>query len=216
MVEAMRKNNRALIFMTQYIFVLGLIKNKELKTVQSCAQLFSLRTRIVIVLSIYLFRQNGQIVICSPSFSVCKINGGGRRLSIKRKQLQRRIAVYSVEMRWKPPVQLDQEESKRMNKIQPSDAKKNCLSQLCKREMLLRSRFLNSDRATLAAAAKIKPLSAAEGDQAAQVRKLQPQMTVDGEPCLRNDCRTRKRSMKERLNARNTALMEKLKLPLGN
>lgn len=119
-------------------------------------------------------------------------------------------------MRWKPPVQLDQEESKRMNKIQPSDAKKNCLSWLCKREMLLRSRFLNSDRATLAAAAKIKPLSAAEGDQAAQVRKLQPQMTVDGEPCLRNDCRTRKRSMKERLNARNTALMEKLKLPLGN
>lgn len=89
----------------------------------------------------------------------------------------------------KRAVQLDQEESKRMNKIQPSDAKTNCLSWDCKREMLLRSRFLNSNRAANAAAAKIKPLSAAEGDEAAQVRKLQPQMTVDEEPCLRNDCR---------------------------
>lgn len=68
----------------------------------------------------------------------------------------------------KRAVQLDQEESKRMNKIQPSDAKTNCLSWDCKREMLLRSRFLNSDRAALAAAAKIKPLIAAEGDEAAQ------------------------------------------------
>lgn len=59
----------------------------------------------------------------------------------------------------KPPVQLDQEESKRMNKIQPSDAKTNCLSWLCKREMLLRSRFLNSNRAALAAAAKINHLA---------------------------------------------------------
>lgn len=118
--------------------------------------------------------------------------------------------------RGKRAVQLDQEESKRMNKIQPSDAKTNCLSWECKREMLLRRRFLNSNRAALAAAAKIKPLSTAVGDEVAQGRKLQPQMTVDGEPCLRNDCRTRKRSMKERLNARNTALKEKLKLPLGN
>ena len=116
----------------------------------------------------------------------------------------------------KRAVQIGQEESKRMNKIQPSDAKTNCLSWECKREMLLRRRFLNSNRAALAAATKIKPLSAALGDEEAQVRKLQPQMTVDGEPCLRNDCRTRKRSMKERLNARNTALKEKLKLPLGN
>ena len=118
--------------------------------------------------------------------------------------------------RGKRAVQLDQEESKRMNKIQPSDAKTNCLSWECKREMLLRSRFLNSNRAALAAAAKIKPLSAALGDEAAQVRKLQPQMTVDEEPCLRNDCGTGKRSMKERLNAGNAALKEKLKLPLGN
>ena len=118
--------------------------------------------------------------------------------------------------RGKRAVQLAQEESKRVNKIQPSDAKTNCISWECKREMLLRRRFLNSNRAALAAATKIKPLSAALGDEAAQVRKLQPQMTVDGEPCLRNDCRTRKRSMKERLNARNTALKEKLKLPLGN
>lgn len=118
--------------------------------------------------------------------------------------------------RGKRAVQIGQEESKRMNKIQPSDAKTNCLSWECKREMLLRRRFLNSNRAALAAATKIKPLSAALGDEEAQVRKLQPQMTVDGEPCLRNDCRTRKRSMKERLNARNTALKEKLKLPLGN
>lgn len=118
--------------------------------------------------------------------------------------------------RGKRAVQLDQEESKRMNKIQPSDAKTNCISWECKREMLLRRRFLNSNRAALAAAAKIKPLSTAVGDEEAQVRKLQPQMTVDGEPCLRNDCRTRKRSMKERLNARNTAVKEKLKLPLGN
>ena len=118
--------------------------------------------------------------------------------------------------RGKRAVQLAQEESKRMNKIQPSDAKTNCISWECKREMLLRRRFLNSNRAALAAAAKIKPLSTAVGDEEAQVRKLQPQMTVDGEPCLRNDCRTRKRSMKERLNARNTALKEKLKLPLGN
>lgn len=118
--------------------------------------------------------------------------------------------------RAKRAVQLDQEESKRMNKIQPSDAKTNCISWECKREMLLRRRFLNSNRAALAAAAKIKPLSTAVGDEEAQVRKLQPQMTVDGEPCLRNDCRTRKRSMKERLNARNTAVKEKLKLPLGN
>ena len=118
--------------------------------------------------------------------------------------------------RGKRAVQLDQEESKRMNKIQPSDAKTNCLSWECKREMLLRSRFLNSNRAALAAAAKIKPLSAALGDEAAQVRKLQPQMTVDEEPCLRNDCGTGKRSMKERLNAGNVALKEKLKLPLGN
>ena len=118
--------------------------------------------------------------------------------------------------RGKRAVQLDQEESKRMNKIQPSDAKTNCLNWECKREMLLRSRFLNSNRAALAAATKIKPLSAALGDEAAQVRKLQPQMTVDEEPCLRNDCGTGKRSMKERLNAGNTALKEKLKLPLGN
>ena len=118
--------------------------------------------------------------------------------------------------RGKRAVQLDQEESKRMNKIQPSDAKTNCLSWECKREMLLRSRFLNSNRAALAAAAKIKPLSAALGDETAQVRKLQPQMTVDEEPCLRNDCGTGKRSMKERLNIGNTALKEKLKLPLGN
>ena len=118
--------------------------------------------------------------------------------------------------RGKRAVQLDQEESKRMNKIQPSDAKTNCISWECKREMLLRSRFLNSNRAALAAAVKIKPLSTAVGDEEAQVRKLQPQMTVDGEPCLRNDCRTRKRSMKGRLNARNTAVKEKLKLPLGN
>ena len=118
--------------------------------------------------------------------------------------------------RGKRAVQLDQEESKRMNKIQPSDAKTNCLSWECKREILLRSRFLNSNRAALAAATKIKPLSAALGDEEAQVRKLQPQMTVDEEPCLRNDCGTGKRSMKERLNARNTALKEKLKLPLGN
>ena len=118
--------------------------------------------------------------------------------------------------RGKRAVQLDQEESKRMNKIQPSDAKTNCLSWECKREMLLRSRFLNSNRAALAAATKIKPLSAALGDEAAQVRKLQPQMTVDEEPWLRNDCGTGKRSMKERLNAGNTALKEKLKLPLGN
>ena len=118
--------------------------------------------------------------------------------------------------RGKRAVQLDQEESKRMNKIQPSDAKTNCLSWECKREMLLRSRFLNSHRAALAAATKIKPLSAALGDEAAQVRKLQPQMTVDEEPCLRKDCGTGKRSMKERLKARNTALKEKLKLPLGN
>ena len=111
--------------------------------------------------------------------------------------------------RGKRAVQLDQEESKRMNKIQPSDAKTNCLSWECKREMLLRSR-------ALAAATKIKPLSAALGDEAAQVRKLQPQMTVDEEPCLRNDCGTGKRSMKERLNAGNAALKEKLKLPLGN
>ena len=92
--------------------------------------------------------------------------------------------------RGKRTVQLDQEESKRMNKIQPSDAKTNCLSWECKREMLLRSRFLNSNRAALAAATKIKPLSAALGDEAAQVRKLQPQMTVDEDPCLRNDCGT--------------------------
>ena len=118
--------------------------------------------------------------------------------------------------RGKRAVQLDQEESKRMNKIQPSDAKTNCLSWECKREMLLRSRFLNSHRAALAAATKIKPLSAALGDEVAQVRKLQPQMTVDEEPCLRNDCGTGKRSMKEQLNAGNTALKEKLKLPLGN
>ena len=118
--------------------------------------------------------------------------------------------------RGKRAVQLDQEESKRMNKIQPSDAKTNCLSWECKREMLLRSRFLNSNRAALAAATKIKPLSAALGDEAAQVRKLQPQMTVEEEPCLRNDCGTGKRSMKERLNAGNAALKEKLKLPLGN
>ena len=118
--------------------------------------------------------------------------------------------------RGKRAVQLDQEESKRMNKIQPSDAKTNCLSWECKREMLLRSRFLNSNRAALAAAAKIKPLSTAVGDEAAEVRKLQPQMTVDEEPCLRNDCGTGKRSMKERLNIGNTALKEKLKLPLGN
>lgn len=118
--------------------------------------------------------------------------------------------------RGKRAVQLDQEESKRMNKIQPSDAKTNCLSWECKREILLRSRFLNSNRAALAAATKIKPLSAALGDEEAQVRKLQPQMTVDEEPCLRNDCGTGKRSMKERLNAGNTALKEKLKLPLGN
>ena len=118
--------------------------------------------------------------------------------------------------RGKRAVQLDQEESKRMNKIQPSDAKTNCLSWECKREMLLRSRFLNSNRAALAAATKIKPLSAALGDEAAQVRKLQPQMTVDEEPCLRNDRGTGKRSMKERLNIGNTALKEKLKLPLGN
>ena len=118
--------------------------------------------------------------------------------------------------RGKRAVQLDQEESKRMNKIQSSDAKTNCLSWECKREMLLRSRFLNSNRAALAAATKIKPLSAALGDEAAQVRKLQPQMTVDEEPCLRNDCGTGKRSMKERLNAGNAALKEKLKLPLGN
>ena len=103
-----------------------------------------------------------------------------------------------------------------MNKIQFSDAKTNCLSWECKREMLLRSRFLNSNRAALAVATKIKPLSAALGDEAAQVRKLQPQMTVDEEPCLRNDCGTAKRSMKEQLNAGNTALKEKLKLPLGN
>ena len=77
-----------------------------------------------------------------------------------------------------------------MNKIQPSDAKTNCLSWECKRAMLLRSRFLNSSRAALAAATKIKPLSAALGDEAAQVRKLQPQMTVDEDPCLRNDCGT--------------------------
>ena len=88
--------------------------------------------------------------------------------------------------RGKRAVQLDQEESKRMNKIQPSDAKTNCLSWECKREMLLRSR-------ALAAATKIKPLSAALGDEVAQVRKLQPQMTVDEEPCLRNDCGTGKR-----------------------
>ena len=50
--------------------------------------------------------------------------------------------------------------------------------------MLLRSRFLNSNRAALAAAAKIKQLGAAEGDEVAQARKLQPQMTVDEEPCL--------------------------------
>lgn len=118
--------------------------------------------------------------------------------------------------RGKRAVQLDQEENKRMNQIQPANAKTNCLSWDCKREMLLRSRFLNSNRAALATATKIKPLSAAEGEEEAQVKKLQPQMTVDGEPCLRNDCRTRKRSMKERLNARNTALKEKLKLPLGN
>ena len=118
--------------------------------------------------------------------------------------------------RGKRAVQLDQEESKRMNKIQPSDAKTNCLSWECKREMLLRSRFLNSNRAALAAATKIKPLSAALGDEAAEVRKLQPQMTVDEEPCLRNDRGTGKRSMKEQLNAGNTALKEKLKLPLGN
>lgn len=118
--------------------------------------------------------------------------------------------------RGKRAVQLDQEESKRMNKIQPSDAKTNCISWECKREMLLRRRFLNSNRAALAAATKIKPLSAALADEAAQVRKLQPQMTVDEEPCLRNDCGTGKRSMKERLNAGNTALKEKLKLPLGN
>ena len=118
--------------------------------------------------------------------------------------------------RGKRAVQLDQEESKRMNKIQPSDAKTNCLSWECKREMLLRSRFLNSNRAALAAATKIKPLSAALGDEVAQVRKLQPQMTVDEEPCLRNDSGTGKRSMKEQLNAGNTALKEKLKLPLGN
>lgn len=117
--------------------------------------------------------------------------------------------------RGKRAVQLDQEESKRMNKIQPSDAKTNCLSWECKREMLLRSRFLNSNRAALAAAVK-KPLSTAVGDEAAEVRKLQPQMTVDEEPCLRNDCGTGKRSMKERLNIGNTALKEKLKLPLGN
>ena len=118
--------------------------------------------------------------------------------------------------RGKRAVQLAQEESKRMNKIQPSDAKTNCISWECKREMLLRRRFLNSNRAALAAATKIKPLSAALADEAAQVRKLQPQMTVDEEPCLRNDCGTGKRSMKERLNAGNTALKEKLKLPLGN
>ena len=118
--------------------------------------------------------------------------------------------------RGKRAVQLDQEESKRMNKIQPSDAKTNCLSWECKREMLLRSRFLNSNRAALAAATKIKPLSAALGDEVAQVRKLQPQMTVDEEPCPRNDSGTGKRSMKEQLNAGNTALKEKLKLPLGN
>ena len=118
--------------------------------------------------------------------------------------------------RGKRAVQLDQEESKRMNNIQSSDAKTNCLSWECKREMLLRSRFLNSNRAALAAAAKIKPLSTAVGDEEAQVRKLQPQMTVDEEPCLRSNCRPGKRSMKERLNARNTALKEKLKLPLGN
>ena len=118
--------------------------------------------------------------------------------------------------RGKRAVQLDQEESKRMNKIQPSDAKTNCLSWECKREILLRSRFLNSNRAALAAATKIKPLSAALGDEEAQVRKLQPQMTVDEEPCLRNDSGTGKRSMKEQLNAGNTALKEKLKLPLGN
>ena len=118
--------------------------------------------------------------------------------------------------RGKRAVQLDQEESKRMNKIQSSDAKTNCLSWECKREMLLRSRFLKSNRAALAAATKIKPLSAALGDEAAQVRKLQPQMTVEEEPCLRNDCGTGKRSMKERLNAGNAALKEKLKLPLGN
>ena len=94
------------------------------------------------------------------------------------------------ECRGKRTVQLDQEESKRMNKIQPSDAKTNCLSWECKRAMLLRSRFLNSSRAALAAATKIKPLSAALGDEAAQVRKLQPQMTVDEDPCLRNDCGT--------------------------
>lgn len=116
----------------------------------------------------------------------------------------------------KRAVQLDQEESKRMKKIQSSDAKTNCLSWDCKREMLLWSRFLNSNRAALAAAAKIKPLSAAVGDEAPQVRKLQPQRTVDEEPCLRNDCGTGKRSMKERLNAGNTALKEKLKLPPGN
>ena len=118
--------------------------------------------------------------------------------------------------RGKRAVQLDQEESKRMNKIQFSDAKTNCLSWECKREMLLWSRFLNSNRAALAAATKIKPLREALGDEAAEVRKLQPQMTVDEEPCLRNDCGTGKRSMKEQLNAGNTALKEKLKLPLGN
>ena len=84
----------------------------------------------------------------------------------------------------KRAVQLDQEESKRMNKIQPSEAKKNCISWRCKREMLLRSRFLKSNRAALAAAAKIKQLGAAEEDEVAQARKLQPQMTVDEEPCL--------------------------------
>ena len=114
----------------------------------------------------------------------------------------------------KRAVQLDQEESKRMNKIQPSEAKQNCISWQCKREMLLRSRFLNSNRAALAAAAKIKQLDAAEGDEAAQARKLQPQMTVDEEPCLTKGCPTAKRSMKERLNAGNTALKEKLKLLL--
>ena len=134
----------------------------------------------------------------------------------KEKNYREESPCLGWKCRGKRAVQLDQEESKRMNKIQPSDAKTNCLSWECKREMLLRSRFLNSNRAALAAATKIKPLSAALGDEAAQVRKLQPQMTVDEEPCLRNDRGTGKRSMKERLNIGNTALKEKLKLPLGN
>lgn len=131
----------------------------------------------------------------------------------------------------KRALQLSTDENFSEKVARSSEAEKSCITWECKREMLLRKKFMNALRDAETAQKKSSVLDPAETPcitwtcrrkRRAVPQSTQPESTqipqlelpADEEPCLTRDCRTgKKRSLVKRsLSNDKTTLMEKLRL----